>query len=158
MRKLDKELFMEKVTILDSGCWFREGNIDRNGYVCAGTSDRAHRLAYRLWIEKPPPKSSKKHLHHTCENKWCCNPNDLILITVKEHKAEHDSRYANWTHCAAGHEYTIENTRVLGNGWKQCRECDNIRQKRYYHERKKRDKENINVKIEMLPINLASFL
>lgn len=41
------------------------------------------------------------------------------------------------THCLHGHPWTDDNTRIDGDGYRRCRECDRIRQKaRHARERR----------------------
>jgi hypothetical protein len=64
-------------------------------------------------------------LHHTCENKLCVRLTHLQLLS----KAEHVKKHKQTTHCKRGHERTEKNTRIENSGARQCRICQNERQK-----------------------------
>jgi hypothetical protein len=132
-----------RAKILVDDCWIWTGRIDGTGYGRAyalgsgrGSELWVHRLVYKLLVG---PIERGNHLHHTCQNRRCCNPAHLEQITVREHVALHPRKLP--THCAHGHLYDDKNT-----GWtprkdrphssRYCREC--------VRERENRDREKRN--------------
>ncbi len=77
-RKIDGNLSADE-------CWPHSGRADDKGYVfvnVGGYHTRAHRLAWRIAYGKWPP--SGLVLRHSCDNPPCCNPDHLLLGTVKD--------------------------------------------------------------------------
>lgn len=83
-----------KVQIIGS-CWAFLGELDR--YHCVQPvrvmGDRlqqptmqAHRWFYETLVG---PIETDLHLHHTCENPGCVNPEHLVPLTPAEHNQEH---------------------------------------------------------------------
>jgi len=55
------------------------------GYVrCGGKYKYLHRNIYHWYNEDKP-----EHIHHTCENKWCCNVGHLKGMTASDHIKHH---------------------------------------------------------------------
>lgn len=70
----------------------------------------AHSVAWELTFGRPVPKGL--HLDHTCNNKLCCHPGHLELVTVSEN-VRRGYAMKQRTHCPNGHP--------CGPG--RCREC-----------------------------------
>jgi len=110
-------------------CWRWTGTIRPQGYGSVhlrGSSWQAHIMVYELFAG-PVPEG--KILHHTCHNKWCCNPAHVKPATSSENNA--DSR-ANRdpnkprrkrTHCRRGHEFTEGSFRWYTRGHYRVRIC-----------------------------------
>lgn len=112
----------------ESGCWEWQRTRARGyGYIVRdGRLKRAHRVAYELAVGPVPPG---KELDHLCANKACINPAHLEAVTHRENVMRADgpsSVNARRTECRHGHPFTPENTRVLANGERACRECKRI--------------------------------
>ena len=122
--------FWSKALIVDpEACWEWQAGREAAGYGNywdGARNNRAHVHAYRLGVG-PIPKGM--HVHHRCGNRGCVNPMHLEALTRRDHVQLHDTiapiAAANRakTHCAKGHAYTPENTRVY-RGMRKCRECD----------------------------------
>ncbi len=137
-----RERFMEKVLIVEGGCWLWQGGaITHNGYgqiYVQGRMQRAHRIGYELFVGPIP---DDKQLNHLCRTRLCVYYRHLEVVTLKEnlHKgngavATHN-RFQAMTHCKKGHKLTPENTYTyLRDGYKcrQCLICRKENARRYY--------------------------
>ena len=94
----------------------------------------AHRFSYELINGEIPDGYVIDHECHNrdphcpsgkkCIHRRCCNPKHLVAKTLGQNvKAAHDGRRETKTHCAHGHPWNEKNTRILSNGWRQCRTC-----------------------------------
>lgn len=87
----------------------------------------AHRVAYELAYGPLPADSRHFHVHHTCGNRGCVNPEHLRLMGIWEHTLEHGTtgpaKNAVKTHCVHGHEFTPENTYRRSGGGRKCKTC-----------------------------------
>jgi HNH endonuclease len=95
---------------------------------------RAHRFAYEFF-NGPIPLGFEPH--HNCWNKACVNPTHLELVSHSEHPRisaeviDFGAFRRSKTHCLRGHEFTVENTRLISDGSRRCRKCDAIRAREY---------------------------
>lgn len=72
-----------------TGCWDGIGSSDEVGYCRIWIEDRTtrlHTMMYEKFYGKLPVGYE---LHHTCENKRCCNIFHLKPVTPREHKRLH---------------------------------------------------------------------
>lgn len=70
------------------GCWNWIGSSVGGGYGSfsnKGKTNRAHRVAYELWVGELGENSV---VHHTCAVRSCVNPAHLQLVTPQENSAE----------------------------------------------------------------------
>ena len=131
-------LLMSKIRTTATGCWEWMGATAKGYGLIKIRSIRScalpvHRLCYEL-VNGPVPGDLDVHhqVENGCMGRICCNPSHLQTTTRKEHLCvltPNSLVYlsANSTSCQAGHEYTVESTRVLPSGYRQCRICDKIR-------------------------------
>jgi hypothetical protein len=144
--------FVDKVNIVDSGCWEWTGWTNGVSYgKFYGGKDApkayAHRWLYEQVVEPIPEGLT---LDHLCRNTLCVNPDHLEPVTGAVNTArgtmlERAVAYQHAkTHCPHGHEYTPENTyRWAGRGGKQrmCKACgrDRMRARRAKKQEGKQD-------------------
>lgn len=133
-----------------TGCW------DWQGYRCPkrgygffrwhGRLWRIHRLVYTLLAESVPDKLQLDHVEAWgCVSRACCWPGHLEPVTNAENTRRGNNFVAvnlRKTHCPKQHPYDDKNTLVTPKGHRQCRACqqDKDRQKR---------KQNESVRIKM---------
>ena len=106
-------------------CWAWENRKPHaNGYVYVSIGkgkQLAHRHVAALFWDV-----TGKHVHHTCGNKACGNPEHFQLLGASEHHRLH----VDPTKCAHGDEFRA--TRKSGKTY--CRECQKERYRRWYYE------------------------
>jgi hypothetical protein len=131
------ERFMNKIS--HSGeCWIWTGaRYTSTGYPMAvvdGKNVQAHRLAYRLFRGEFDPAL---HVCHTCDVPLCVNPDHLFLGTAKDNLQDcaKKGRLNSWntkkTACPQGHPLSGENLYTTPKGYRMCRTCAKISDKRY---------------------------
>lgn len=118
--------FIEKT----DGCWEWKGHRSHNGYgqFRLNTKQRAHRVAYELWVG-PIPEGLE--LDHLCRNPPCVRPDHLEPVTRQVNAQRAADARPPQTHCKRGHPY--EGNRVLcGERDIGCRKCELIRKRERY--------------------------
>jgi hypothetical protein len=111
----------------EQACWpWVAGGSSGYGHVrWLGHVRVAHRIAYELAVGPIPEGMDLDHLCHTndascrggvsCPHRRCVNPAHLEpvtnLVNVMRGRSPHATA-ARQTHCAQGHEFTPENTRI----------------------------------------------
>jgi hypothetical protein len=76
-----RQRFMKNVVVQTDGCWRWTGQLRDNGYGKFSVVNRtqsAHRVSYALFKEDIP---ADLLVRHTCHQKFCVNPDHLILGT-----------------------------------------------------------------------------
>lgn len=85
--------FWSKVDVRGADeCWLWQAGTGGRGYGqfhFDGRATTAHRVAYLLEVGEIP---SGMDLHHSCEEKLCCNPAHLALLAHGEHTRHHAPR------------------------------------------------------------------
>ena len=132
IRRPVAERFLEKVLPGPSGCWEWLGARHPKGYGSfhmndGGRTQRAHRVAYELFVG-PIPEGLE--IDHLCRNRGCVNPGHLQPVTGQVNQLRGltvTRRLAERMRCNHGHEFTPENTywkpKPNGRSYRQCREC-----------------------------------
>lgn len=95
----------------DNNCWIWIGAKTSNGYGNVRVNKigyRTHRLIYALFVAPVPLGKGKDIpvLHHICNNRLCCNPAHLRLISDRENILRGNgatAKKARQTHCKNGH-------------------------------------------------------
>ena len=113
-------------------CWQWEAGKTKRGYglfYLDGTMRYAHRISYEMHIGNIP---KNLELDHLCRFHGCLNPNHLEVVTHAENVRRGSAGVVNAekqlgrTHCRNGHEYSDDNLRYMGNGYRQCKTCRDI--------------------------------
>ena len=109
------------MTAKTDGCWLWTGYVTVDGYGIirvGGRAQGAHRLAYELYVGPIP---AGLEIDHLCQTRNCVNPEHLEPVTREENARRAGERQ---THCASGHEYTVDNTHRRGSdGARICLAC-----------------------------------
>jgi hypothetical protein len=131
------ERFWSKVKFEDSvfpenGCMLWTGAKNKGGYGFFSIK-RRNRYAHRWAYERYRGPIDTLQLDHLCRNRACVNPDHLEPVSIGENIRRGETGISNRskTHCPAGHEYTVANTRFT-NGSRRCRICNRL----LYHQRK----------------------
>ncbi len=77
---------------------------------------RAHRVAFALALNDGVYPPSDVHIHHSCENRLCCNPAHLVPISAGEHTLLHKGA------ACSRHGFDDWNVQTM-----RCRVCDRER-------------------------------
>ena len=134
----DIDRFLSKILrSTETNCWFWGGYRNVDGYGrftiadgrLGGKQVQAHRFSYETSVG-PIPLGYQ--VHHKCNNRPCVNPNHLEALSVPDHIKQTAGHPSNQTHCIRGHEFTEENTKFY-NGYRNCRACNNQRQRWKYN-------------------------
>lgn len=125
----DHQRFISKISMpSDEACWewTAHRNQARGGYGTfrfGGVPSWAHRIAFEHWVEDIPDGF---HVHHTCRNTGCVNPNHLEAVSPSAHAFLAESpptQNSRKTHCKHGHAFDEANTYIKKTGKRDCRAC-----------------------------------
>lgn len=121
--------FWRQTMKVEDGCIVWAGTLTPRGYGQFSVDNKhyaAHRLAYSKLVGPVPVGLVCDHL---CRNRACVNPEHIDVVTNRENiiRGEGPAMLTRMnrakTHCPAGHEYTVTNTRVDSRGRRGCRTC-----------------------------------
>lgn len=124
---------------LVADCWLWQGSVTHGGYAKVSVSRKEWRLGHRIvWQEMVGPIPEHLVIDHLCRVRNCLNPDHMELVTPGENVRRGRNQYFKKSHCANGHEFTLENTYIRQNkpNWRYCRTCNRIAQKKYQEKRK----------------------
>lgn len=91
-----EERFAKKIRKVGA-CWIWIGGRNSRGYGCIsvnGRSERAHRVAYRLW-KGPIPQGMI--VMHGCDTPLCVNPRHLSVGTHADNAKDREARGRGWS-------------------------------------------------------------
>ena len=137
--KTDIERFIDKLQLLDSGCWEWTACKDKDGYgvfsirINSGRgfkNVKAHRFSYEYFVGTIP---DGLEIDHLCRNRSCVNPSHMESVTNAENNRRGISPSAQnkrKTHCVHGHEFSEENTIFYKRG-RACKACRSDVKKKY---------------------------
>jgi len=148
MSPIQLKSFFNKIQFDLFGCWRWTASLSPSGYpglnISSHRTGRAHRIAYEHF-KGPIPKGM--HVHHVCEVKVCVNPDHLMIMTPREHKAYHLPEECKHGHPLKGDNIQIEKMNYRGEKrfrvrCKQCRhDKDNRRNARPEIKQRNREKD-----------------
>lgn len=130
-----------------TGCWGFVGTRLPTGYgqISCGTrkdgtpvNRYAHRFAWEL--SNGPIPDGLVIDHRVCRNKWCVNPDHMVVCTDLENRRQPDGAVGielAATHCDRGHPYVADNVRYDRKGHRNCRACQVERWRRKQAKRAK---------------------
>ena len=128
------EQIFSKITFSSNGCWLWNGSLNKDGYGYTSYKHKTlyiHRFMY-AWLVSPIPDGKGKDirvLDHLCNNRNCCNPAHLILVSPRENVMRTDAppalNYKKDT-CKRGHKLS---PRHPITGRRRCYECSNFRRR-----------------------------
>jgi len=126
------ERFKNKFEIGKDGCWLWTAYTNHSGYGVfgwEGTTYMAHRFAYKVLESE---LDSGLHLHHTCHERTCVNPDHLRPMTPTAHGRGHRwSGNFYKTECLRGHslldESNVARSTPNGSIFRKCKACAKYR-------------------------------
>lgn len=137
-----KMRFHEKVVIdHTTGCWLWTAAQDGHGYgqiSVNGRPDKAHRLAYRIYMGEIPVGLCIDHL---CRTRLCVNPEHLEPVTLAENTLRQQAAAGHYnalkSHCRNGHLLSGDNLRKNSKS-RLCRTCLAMNNRRYRQRKARR--------------------
>jgi hypothetical protein len=124
-------------------CWEWVGSRDKAGYGQIARKRRLYRAHRFVYEQHKGPIPNGLDLDHLCRNRGCVNPAHLEPVTRRENVLRGQglpAANAAKTHCSKGHPFIDGNlvANSLRHGWRLCRTCDNVNERRLRRERKAR--------------------
>lgn len=123
------------IPVTESGCWLWLRGRDECGYGHTwinGAPARAHRASYEAFVG---PIATGLCVCHKCDVPACVNPQHLFLASHRDNilDAVRKGRLGQQkkTQCNRGHDFTVDNTRINGNGARVCITCQRTRSREH---------------------------
>lgn len=139
MRPLHIARFWHKVKTVRFGCWGFDTVANSQGYhtfSIDGKNYKAHRVIWEL-VNGPIPTGLV--IDHLCRNRGCVNPGHMETVTPGENTLRGEgppAQNARRDLCQRGHPFTRDNLKPQRHGYRRCRECSNMRNRRYMAKRR----------------------
>ena len=136
-REIEAKLWRSSIIEPVTNCWLWKGARNQLGYgrIAILEEDNkfhnryVHIESFKIFHGFPNPLVL--HKDQVCNHKNCWNPEHLYSGNHSQNKLDsikkHGHPLRDRIHCLNGHEYTKENTKVMKNGHRTCRECFRIR-------------------------------
>ena len=133
LTRKDRDRFLGKTMIMKNGCVLWTGVVNNRGYGQETIKGQKKVLVHRLmwWIMNGT--FPVKTIDHLCNTPLCVNVAHMRDVSLSENvsRAWREGRHEG-KHYKCAHPHTPENTTYD----KQCRTCENRRQRERYHARK----------------------
>ena len=100
---------------IEGECWESGALPNNGGYT------KQHRLVASLFADV-----AGRHVHHTCGNRRCNNPDHLRVMDMREHYDHHLNAV-----CLRGHDMWDEKNVYWRNGQRWCRACGALKAREY---------------------------
>lgn len=130
----ERERFLARVVVDESGCHLWDGCKNKKGYGIFTRDGRRNTGAHRWAIENLAGRHIPEGMvvHHKCYRRDCVNPEHLDIVTPRENVLDVDSSAvvaANFrrTVCVNGHPLDGSNVTVYPNGRRRCVACNRER-------------------------------
>jgi hypothetical protein len=137
MKNLIKAKLLERIKLVDSGCWLWQAKIENTGYgrmhIGNNVYDMAHRVSYNVFKGKIPI-GRKRVIDHKCKVLACVNPEHLRLVLQRTNMLNSNNigaQNSRKTECKNGHPFTKANTYIRPDGARTCCACRAAAQMRY---------------------------
>lgn len=133
-------------------CVYYKGSLNGFGYANTVLNGKKTKAARALWIKTYGPIADGlvvDHLCHTeavsrdeceggvvCKHRACINIDHLRLITQRENILAGRHNIDNRSHCNQGHPFIKENIMIRKNGKRECAECNRVRARANWANRK----------------------
>lgn len=130
------ERLAEKYEVAEGDCWTWTGKLRKDGYgvIAEGNMSRrelrAHRVSYEL---RNGPIPEGLTIDHLCRNRACVNPDHLEAIERSANVLRGIGPAAvnrRKTICKRGHPLTPKNVYVTKSGYRNCRTCAKLYQRK----------------------------
>lgn len=121
MNESDLKRFMDKVDVLDSGCWYWKAYKDKDGYGRFQLQGKTRRAAVVAFEHVNGPVRPGLQVRHKCDYKPCVNWDHLHDGTQSDNTQD---RVSKITHCPRNHPYDDKNTYRHPDGRRACKTCD----------------------------------
>lgn len=131
------ERVLARVEVSEHGCWIWAGAKNDTGYGYLNVNGRMRRTHVIVWEHYHGPVPAGMEIDHVCRVPACCNPDQAHTeaVTTAENQRRGQAACRPLV-CVHGHWKLGANVIVRKNGDRECRACENERQRRKKARRK----------------------